>query len=58
MVWCVVAAQQPVHLWLLHTDLKYVLFCLSVALWGTTTGFSQAAVEALLGDSVPTGECL
>lgn len=55
MVWCVLAEQRPMDLWFLHTDLKYVLFCVSVAAAGTSLGFSQAAVEAILGDSVPTG---
>lgn len=55
MLLCVRVANQPLHLLGLHTDTKYVLFCLSVALWGTTNGFAQAAVEAILGDSVPTG---
>ena len=45
-----------VHLWHIHADAKYVVFCFAMALWGTSTGISQSAVEAILGDSVPTGQ--
>ena len=50
------APQRPLTMMGLQTDTFFVLICAALAVWGMCQGVGTAPLEALLADSVPTGE--
>ena len=50
--------QRDIALAGVKTDTFFALICFALALWGVAQGAGSSALEALLADSVPTGEHL